>query len=129
MSSAANDTTAAVTGALLAGGRSRRMGTDKAFVEWNGRPLWEGQLEKLRAAGCGPLLLSCREEQPFPEMPGVVKVYDTVADCGPLGGVAACLAKCDTPLLAVLGVDLPLVPAGLWELLLGECGEGRGAVV
>ena len=34
---------------LLAGGESRRMGRDKATIEFDGRPLWKRQMELLRA--------------------------------------------------------------------------------
>ena len=44
--------------AVLAGGRSTRMGTDKAFVLWRGRTLLEHQLSTLRALGPNALLVS-----------------------------------------------------------------------
>jgi len=48
---------------LLCGGRSTRMGRDKAFLDWDGRPLWQVQLEKLQQLAPQRLLISCREEQ------------------------------------------------------------------
>ena len=114
--------------ALLAGGRSRRMGTDKAFLPWAGGSLWEHQLEKLRTLG-GPLLLSCRPEQAFPERQDVRRIHDTWPDCGPLGGVASCLRECGAPLLVVLGVDLPHLPMSMLRDLLTASQRDCGAVV
>ncbi len=115
--------------ALIAGGRSRRMGQDKAFLDWHGRPLWEHQLGKLRALAPARLLLSCRSDQPFPRLPDVFPVSDEWPDSGPLGGVASCLRVCDAPLLVVLGIDLPLLPAQLLVDLLTACTGQCGAVI
>lgn len=104
------------------------MGRDKAFLPWQGRPLWEHQLEKLRALAPQQLLLSCREEQAFPVIADVEPVADAVPDSGPLGGIAACLEKCQAPLLVVLGIDLPHLPVPLLETLLAASGA-HGAVV
>lgn len=117
------------TAALIAGGRSRRMGTDKAFLDWGGRPLWRHQLEKLRGLSPEPMLLSCRPDQPFPDEERVVRVFDAEMDCGPLGGIAACLRECRAPRLVVLGIDLPHLPAGLLERLLAESSDNCGTVI
>ena len=115
--------------ALLAGGHSRRMGTDKAFLQWQGRPLWEHQLEKLRALEPVRLLLSCRAEQEFPAPAEVPRVHDAWENSGPLGGVASCLRVCEAPRLVVLGVDLPRLPAEFLHSLLEQSPANCGAVV
>ncbi|HEX2747378.1 MAG TPA: molybdenum cofactor guanylyltransferase [Verrucomicrobiales bacterium] len=115
--------------ALIAGGRSRRMGSDKAFLPWEGQPLWEHQMGKLRALRAPQLLLSCRREQAFPALPGITQVADRWPDAGPLGGVGSCLEICQEPYLVVLGIDLPLLPVSFLQQLVDECASGCGAVV
>ena len=114
--------------ALLAGGRSSRMGFDKAFLLWEGRELWRHQLEKLRALG-GPMLLSCREAQEFPPVSDLCFVNDLWPDCGPLGGIASCLRAMEEPLLVVIGVDLPHLPAEMLRDLLAASRPECGAVI
>lgn len=110
--------------ALLAGGRSSRLGRDKAFLDWRGQPLYVAQLRKLASLGPERLWLSTRPEQPFPEiLEGVTRVVDAVPDLGPLGGLQSVLAASDAPFLLVLAVDLPkMEPAFLARLL----DEGAG---
>jgi len=115
--------------ALISGGRSRRMGTDKAFLVWQGRPLWECQFEKLRALEPAELLLSCRAEQEFPFTHGVTRVHDEQKDCGPLAGVANCLRACEAQRLVVLGVDMPHLPEEFLRSLLAHSARESGAVV
>lgn len=62
-------------------------------------------------------------------MPGLRLVHDEHADCGPLAGVAACLRACASPLLVVLGVDLPHLPAEFLRALLAHSTPDCGAVV
>lgn len=54
-------------GLLLAGGRSVRMGRDKAFLPWRGKPLWRWQAELLRSVGVTRWVVSCRREQGLAE--------------------------------------------------------------
>ena len=48
---------------LLAGGRSERMGRDKALLEIAGEPLWKRQVERLVAAGAAEVVVSVVEEE------------------------------------------------------------------
>lgn len=123
-----------LTAALLMGGRSSRMGQDKALIEVDGQPLWWVQWRKLRALRPDRLILSARDGQdaPIPPAPAVV-VRDAVADIGPLGGLVACLEaiQLDGPeaLLLVLGVDLPRLPVALLQDLVFAADRGRGVVL
>ena len=93
-------------GALLAGGRSTRMGQDKAGVLFEGRPLWDLQLARLRLLAPCELFISGRPDGPFANA-GVEIVPDPIPDLGPLGGIAAILARATSPLVLVLAIDLP----------------------
>jgi molybdenum cofactor guanylyltransferase len=93
-------------GWVLAGGRSVRMGRDKASVTLAGRPLLEHMMSKLRALGVRARVAGLRA--PVGEVATEV-LHDAHPDCGPLSGMETALATSESALVLVLGVDLPLV--------------------
>lgn len=110
---------------LLAGGRSSRFGSDKAFLDWRGQPLYVAQLRKLASLGPGKLWLSTRPDQPFPEfLEGVARLVDETPGLGPLGGLRSALAASEASFLLVLAVDLPKMEAAFLADLLDR---GAGA--
>ena len=96
------------SGLLLAGGRSRRMGQDKATMEWRGRALGEHQAATLAASGAWPLLLACRAEQPWTPA-GFTRVEDRVSNGGVLSALANAWSSIEADVLTVLAIDLPEV--------------------
>lgn len=106
---------ARVSGYVLAGGRSSRMGVDKALVELGGVPLVVLALQKLRRiaervailAGprAGPLGTALARYGPV--------VFDLHPGCGPLSGIEAALAASDTEWSLILPVDVPFLPDAL----------------
>lgn len=90
---------------VLAGGRSTRMGRDKALLELGGRPLIEHALEKLRALGFSPRIVGSRSDMAsFAPI-----VLDIHPHTGPLAGIEAALAASDAELNLFLPVDVPWI--------------------
>lgn len=82
-----------MAGVVLVGGRSSRMGTAKAALEWHGSTLLGRTLGVLARAVDGPLLVVRAPGQPLPEIgPQVQIVEDPQEGLGPLQGIAAGLA-------------------------------------
>lgn len=111
-------------GFLLVGGTSTRMGTNKAFLTFNGQTLLERGLQVLKSV-CGNVALV---GNPVELTRFGAVVGDVFAGCGPLAGVHAALAHSKADYNAMLAVDMPLVSAGLLELLFGIT-ENSGAIV
>lgn len=112
---------------VLAGGRSSRMGRDKALLEIGGRSLLARQIETARAAGAEEVFISGRSDADYGAF-GLPVLHDERAGCGPISGVIAALRRATHPHLLVLAVDLPLMRAGFLKGLLQDCAPGRGAV-
>ncbi len=110
-------------GFVLAGGRSTRMGRDKALVEVDGRPLIALAVERLHALGLTPRICGSR-----PDLARYAEVLaDHFPDSGPLGGIEAGLAASDSELNLFLPVDAPLIPAEFLRWLMERAAAG-GAV-
>jgi molybdenum cofactor guanylyltransferase len=114
-----------VSAVLLAGGRSSRMGRDKALLDFDGEPLWKRQLHTLRRLRPEEIFISgwSRKEWEDYEV-----IADEVLDAGPLAGVAASLHRCSTSHLIVLAIDLPRMTANYLSSLLALAAEGEGVV-
>lgn len=102
------------SGAVLAGGESSRMGTDKAALRFNGMTLLEWQIQKLRALGLEDIMVSGSTIQ----VAGTRNVPDLFPHRGPLSGIHACLLAARSAHVLVLGVDIPLVPVSALRKLL-----------
>jgi molybdopterin-guanine dinucleotide biosynthesis protein A len=107
---------------LLAGGKSTRMGRDKALLEIDGEPLWRRQLATLRRLAPEQLMVS------GPSRGEGETVADQIPNAGPLAGISAALLKCTAPLLVVLAVDLPAMTTDFLQTLVTACREGIGVV-
>lgn len=95
---------------LIAGGNSSRFGTDKAFLDWTGEPLFQRQLKKLQTLGPDRLWLSANPGQEYGELPdGVIRVDDDDEGLGPVGGLLTVFRRSEAERIVVLGVDLPLM--------------------
>lgn len=96
-----------ISGILLAGGKSSRMGRDKAMLTFQGMSLLEWQVRKLQTLGIEDIILSGH----CPALDGTRAVADEYPNRGPLGGMHACMKQAENPDCLILSVDVPLVPA------------------
>lgn len=113
-----------LSGFVLAGGKSTRMGQDKAAVTLNGRTLLEHALAALRDV--------CRDVSilgKFELYGALAPVYEDIfPGCGPLGGIHAALANSQTHFNLIIGVDTPFLAPGFLSYL-AERATTSGAVV
>jgi molybdopterin-guanine dinucleotide biosynthesis protein A len=106
-----------LTAVLLAGGESRRMGRDKATIEFEGQPLWQRQIGILRSLEPERIFVSSRIRPSW--LPGDFDVLlDDPPSRGPLSGLTKALAAMRTTHLVALAVDMPFI-----------IGEKLGALV
>lgn len=118
-----------LTGAVLAGGQSRRMGRDKATLAFEGRPLWEHQVRVLREADADPVaIVRAPGQTPLGLSDDLQLWHDTVAGVGPLAGLHTALSQSRTLLVAVLAVDMPRIDAWWLQWLGTYCGSNVGAI-
>jgi len=102
----------AVAGIVLAGGRSQRMGSSKALLEWHGSTLLRRVAGLVGRAVDGPVVVVRAAGQELPQLPPGIEVADDArAGRGPLQGIAAGLARVGdrAGVVYVCGVDTPLV--------------------
>jgi molybdopterin-guanine dinucleotide biosynthesis protein A len=105
-----------ISAAIIAGGKSSRMGRDKAFIEIDGQPMWQRQQSLLRQLGITDILISANADQSFPRT--ITTVRDTVHEQGPLAGLAACLRQCKNDHLLAIAVDMPNLDAPFLQLFI-----------
>jgi molybdenum cofactor guanylyltransferase len=120
-------------GWVLAGGRSVRMGRDKAGVELAGRPLLDHMLDKLLMLGLRARVAGLREGVRHQDQQAGVDaevVGDAHPNCGPLSGMETALSRSETALVLVVGVDLPLLEAEFlaWMLRRAETTEAMATI-
>lgn len=116
--------------AILAGGMGKRLGTNKALLEIEGRTILELILEKVLEVFPSVLLVVKDEASPLVSDygPRVKVVADLLPGKGPLGGIYTALEHSPSPCIFVIACDMPYPNLELVRRLLSEA-KGREAVV
>ena len=118
-----------VIGAVLAGGRGRRIGCDKATVELNGRPLISYPVGALRSAGLAVALALRSGQEMLAGLEDVSFVHDEFEGAGPLGGLHALLKWMPSEWALVVSCDQPFVPVNLLHGIMSHSDCTADAVV
>jgi len=109
-----------ITGILLAGGMSLRMGSEKGILSIGDALLYQYPLQVLEML-CDEILISTCQASHF-QVP-YQKVCDEVKGIGPLGGIHSCLKQSSNALNLVLSYDMPLVTESLFRYLISKKGQ------
>ena len=106
-----------VAGVVLCGGRSKRMGREKALIPCFGKPLVQWVAGRL-AWAADPVFIASGEPGRLGEL-GYSEVPDERPDSGPLAGLIAGLRASPHDLVAAVAVDMPLMSPALLRLMAG----------
>lgn len=115
-----------ITGVVLAGGESRRFGTNKAFAPLHGVPLVEHALEVMRKIFSEVLIIT--DTPDLYSQFGVPVFQDFEPHQGPLGGIFTAFQKTRNDKVFVVGCDMPLLEQDAIRQIL-EAGRDADAAV
>jgi molybdopterin-guanine dinucleotide biosynthesis protein A len=118
---------------ILIGGRSSRLGRDKAVVEFGRRTLAQRAFQTtVDAFPTSPVTFVAANEAQFgieAINSGGPFIFDLVPDRGPLGGLHAALAHAQTPWIFVLACDYPFVSSEVIEFLADRISDEFGTII
>ncbi|MBT3242701.1 MAG: molybdenum cofactor guanylyltransferase [Bacteroidetes bacterium] len=104
-----------LSGVILAGGESKRMGQDKAFMLWRGKALYEWALAALKPL-CNEVFISSNSD---PELFGGQNVIaDRFPGIGPIAGLESGLFHAANSSVIFVSCDTPLISSDLFAYLL-----------
>ena len=116
-----------ITGIILAGGKSSRMGSDKGLLAVNGVPMISHVINSMKKAGIKDIIIisnnSDYQKFGFPVFP------DIIEDKGPLGGIFTGLSKSKTSKNVILSCDIPYIDETIIDCLIRESGEEQVSIV
>ena len=111
-----------ITGIILAGGKSTRMGKDKALIKIDGKTLIENTLEKIKDY-CIKVIISANNSESYSFLNHEI-IVDEQPGLGPLGGIYSCLKHSKAEKNLVMAVDIPFINKGFIENLLKHMEDG-----
>ena len=112
-------------GLVLAGGRSTRMGQDKAALQVAGRTQLERAMALLAPRVTRSFVSVRSDQRDDPARRGFEQIADTRASLGPVAGILAALERFPDSAWLVLACDLPLLNAATLDLLLRKRAPRR----
>jgi molybdopterin-guanine dinucleotide biosynthesis protein A len=113
------------TVAILAGGKSSRMGTDKSFVPLLGRPMIEHVMERVAVLGQDETILVVNRPDDYANL-GLPMFSDVIPDKGSLGGIYTAIHSSRNDSTLVLACDMPLINPSLLRYMIALCSEDGG---
>jgi len=109
-----------ITAIILTGGKSSRMGSDKALLVFNGQTLLNRAVD-FCAVFCNEILIS--SNNPKHNVAGIQRIDDEIENCGPIGGLDSSLKKSSNDWNFVWSVDAPFVQLEFVDFLISKTGN------
>ncbi|OEF99183.1 molybdenum cofactor guanylyltransferase [Vulcanibacillus modesticaldus] len=106
---------------ILAGGKSKRMGTNKALLEINGRKVIEMVKDRLAEVFSEIILVTNNMEEY--DFLGLPMVEDKIKGRGPLAGIHAGLSTSSFDINLIVACDMPFISPELAVYLIGQIEE------
>lgn len=113
--------------AILAGGKSSRMGTNKALLAVGGKGMLQRTAELLQPL-VDDLFLVADDPAPYADL-GLPVLPDVYRGCGALGGIHTAILRAAHPLVLCAACDMPHIEDGVLELLLSAAGPNDDALI
>lgn len=104
-----------ITGIILSGGKSLRMGTDKGFLLYDGKPFVQYSIEALKPLVSNIMIVSNKVDYDAFELK---RIEDVIENAGPLAGVYSGLKQSSTDYNLVLSCDIPLIKTKILKKLI-----------
>jgi molybdopterin-guanine dinucleotide biosynthesis protein A len=109
-----------ISAAIMAGGKSKRMGQDKAWIELDGEPLVKRVADVLAQVADEVIVVA---NDPNYERLGLRVVRDRYPAGGALGGIATGVGAATHDTVLVAACDMPFLSVDVWRLIVGHAGE------
>lgn len=109
-----------ITGIILAGGKSSRMGTDKGFLKWKNKPFVQYSIDALKPLVSNIIIVSDHTEY---DSLGHKRITDDIKGAGPVSGIYSGLKASKTTYNLVLSCDIPLITTVVLQKLIDAFDE------
>ncbi|WP_445736643.1 molybdenum cofactor guanylyltransferase [Mariniflexile sp.] len=109
-----------ITGIVLAGGKSSRMGTDKGFLHFKGKPFVHYGIEALKPLVSEIIIVS--DDSNY-DVFGLKRMNDLIKNAGPVAGICAGLEASSTDYNLILSCDIPLINSDILKQLIEGMDE------
>jgi len=103
-----------ITGIILSGGKSSRMGKDKGFLTFNGKSFIQHSIDALKPVVTEIIIVSDNKKY---DVFGLKRIEDAIENAGPLAGIYSGLKYSNTDYNLVLSCDIPLINTTILQKL------------
>jgi len=109
-----------ITGIILAGGKSSRMGTDKGFLLLNNKPFIQYSIDALKPLVSEIIIVS--DDSKYDTF-GLKRVNDITKNAGPVAGICSGLEVSKTEYNLILSCDIPLINSEILQNLINNIDD------